>query len=162
MNNTFKNIFLSKINKKSNGCWEWCSSIFNNGYGQTVKYKGTTRAHRVSWLLFKGKIHKNKCVLHKCDNKRCVNPSHLFFGSQKYNIQDMIKKGRDNFYPLIENGYDWIGEKNPHAKLTKKDVKFIRKKGVKNEIDAKYFAEKYKITLKSIYRVIKHDTWKNV
>lgn len=81
--------FLSFINKV-NGCWEWAGAKTDNGYGAYMRY----RAHRYSFILFNGDITDGLLVLHKCDNPPCVNPSHLFLGTQSDNIKDCVSKGR--------------------------------------------------------------------
>jgi len=74
-------------------CWEWTSSIDSKGYGRlTVNYK-SIRAHRLSMLLHGYEI-KNKCVLHHCDNRRCVNPEHLYLGTAQDNADDRVNRGR--------------------------------------------------------------------
>lgn len=78
-------------------CWNWMASIKPNGYGQIGRGgrgAGVVYAHRASWELVNGKIPDGLQVLHHCDNRRCVNPSHLFLGTQKDNIRDMLSKGR--------------------------------------------------------------------
>jgi hypothetical protein len=83
-----------KINQET-GCWEWTAST-TKGYG-TIKIRGAKKsAHRISYELYVGPIGSLQ-VCHKCDNPICVNPKHLFLGTQKDNIHDMIAKGRDNF-----------------------------------------------------------------
>lgn len=86
----------SKISKfTDNGCWEMEPPI-NKRY-PILQFEGkATRASRISWSLFhKKKFPKNKLCLHKCDNTKCINPSHLFIGTQTQNMKDMIKKGRN-------------------------------------------------------------------
>lgn len=87
--------FLSKTKKELNGCWTWTASKSGSaGYGGFY-FKGTKHyAHRVSWELHNGKIPNGMYVLHKCDNPSCVNPSHLFLGTQSDNINDSYAKGR--------------------------------------------------------------------
>lgn len=90
MAKNYKHRFLRLILKQSDGCWYWDGNINVDGYGR-FGYKGKVRkAHRVGWLLFKGPIGK-KYVLHKCDVKKCVNPDHLYLGTQKQNMQDRFK-----------------------------------------------------------------------
>ena len=79
------------------GCWEWVGSKKHNGYGQINlggRGKGMARAHRVSYELLVGPIHNGLHVLHECDNPKCVNPKHLFLGTNADNMKDKIAKGR--------------------------------------------------------------------
>ena len=85
--------FICKI-EKTNTCWIWKAQIYPNGYGAFHIDGKNSLAHRASWMLHKGQVPKNKIVCHKCDNRKCVNPDHLFLGSYKDNTEDMIKKGR--------------------------------------------------------------------
>ena len=79
------------------GCWNWAGFSYNeSGYGgirsDTPPYK-KVRAHRVSWELHNGPIPDGVDVLHRCDNPKCVNPDHLYLGSQADNMRDMIERG---------------------------------------------------------------------
>lgn len=79
-------------------CWEWKKATNNIGYGMFRWTKGIMRtAHRVSYELFKGPIPKGMIVCHTCDNPKCVNPDHLWVGTNKDNFDDMVKKGRHKF-----------------------------------------------------------------
>ncbi len=78
----------------SSGCWEWTRALYKDGYGITNIRRDVARVHRLSYLLFIGDIPENLCVLHRCDNKKCFNPEHLFLGTYKDNAQDMTRKGR--------------------------------------------------------------------
>lgn len=99
-------------------CWLWTASTYRNGYGQIgIANQKITSAHRISYELHNGPIPDNLLVLHKCDNHRCVNPVHLFLGTQQDNIDDMHKKGR-NRQPK--------NEKHRDAKFTNQQVREIR------------------------------------
>lgn len=95
--------FWSKVDKQGlthpvlkTRCWEWTASkVTNSGYGQFQVIKSTTLAHRISWLIHFGEIPTGLFVLHKCDNKICVNPDHIFLGTHQANMDDCKAKGRN-------------------------------------------------------------------
>lgn len=75
-------------------CWLWQGRLTRGGYGQ-FHYQGKTwRAHKAAWVLFRGKLRKDRVLLHTCDTPQCVNPAHLKPGTQKANVRDMVRKGR--------------------------------------------------------------------
>ena len=92
--------FWQKVDKNTaSGCWEWRSSIRGNGYGAFFTHlqpegRKAHAAHRYSWSLINGDIPKGLWVLHKCDNRICVNPDHLFLGDRIDNMKDCASKGR--------------------------------------------------------------------
>jgi hypothetical protein len=88
-----KERFFQKVNKTST-CWIWTATKNGDGYGHFSHKKFIYKAHRFSWMLLYGDIPKGVLVLHKCDNPPCVNPEHLFLGTDKDNVHDAIRKGR--------------------------------------------------------------------
>lgn len=98
----------TKLNEET-GCVEWIGCKIPKGYGQFVSEGISYRAHRFSYQYYIGEIPNNLFVLHKCDNPSCVNPSHLFLGTNDDNMQDMVNKKRS---------VHRYGEQNPSAKIT--------------------------------------------
>jgi len=76
------------------GCWEWERCIGRSGYGNVSVNGITEGAHRLAYFLWNGPIPHGRLVLHKCDNKKCCNPNHLFIGTHKENIRDAVAKNR--------------------------------------------------------------------
>jgi hypothetical protein len=108
-----------------NGCWNWQGALWN-GYGRVnvgSRANGTrqsTSAHRTSYIVFVGLIPNDKEICHRCDNRRCINPDHLFVGTRKDNMQDCLAKGRFVFAPRVS------GVHHHNAKLTLEQVRAIR------------------------------------
>jgi HNH endonuclease len=89
--------FWSKVSKGTDAvCWEWNGKTGRNGYGyiKAARTEHYHLAHRVAWALTYGPIPHRLQVLHHCDTPRCVNPAHLFLGTQADNMTDKAKKGR--------------------------------------------------------------------
>lgn len=89
---TAKDRFLEKVKIAENSCHEWQSTMHRDGYGKFWYNGKTLAAHRVAWLLFKGEIPADKWVLHKCDNRRCVNVDHLYIGTPSDNVRDKVDR----------------------------------------------------------------------
>ena len=98
-------------------CWEWVAGCTSTGYGQFLIQRKKYKPHRISYTLAFGGIPEGLFVLHHCDNPLCLNPSHLFLGTQKDNMNDKVSKGRQN-----------RGESHYACKLTDKQVSEIRKR----------------------------------
>jgi DNA invertase Pin-like site-specific DNA recombinase len=100
-------------------------------------------------------IDKETCCLHRCDNPSCVNPNHLFTGSQLDNIRDTISKGRNR-------GGSSPGEKNKAAKLTEAEVREIRMLYNSFDISSKELSERYGVSLSCICRIVGNKSWKSL
>ena len=90
--------FMSFVRPQFGGCWLWGGGKNKKGYGQFF-LNSRRLAHRVSYELFVGPIPDKLCVLHTCDAPSCVNPNHLWLGTNQDNINDRVKKGRKCSWP---------------------------------------------------------------
>lgn len=86
--------FLEKVKVMPSGCHEWQSTFHRDGYGKFYFEGKQTQAHRAAFILFCGEIPQGQWVLHRCDNRKCVNTNHLFLGGAIENISDMDGKNR--------------------------------------------------------------------
>lgn len=129
----------------SNGCWEWLRSKDRDGYGRIVLPSGkTTGAHRYSYQNNVGEISSTEYVLHKCDNPSCINPDHLFKGSQLDNMRDMRTK-------------------KPHyaAKLTEADVIRIRELAA-TDLKHREIAAMFGLARNTITNIVNRKRWDHV
>lgn len=141
--------FWEKVDKKSeNDCWMWLGHIDRYGYGKFWNFL----SHRFSWIDTFGNIPDGLYVCHKCDNPSCVNPRHLFLGTQLDNMQDMVKKGRIHSH---------IGEDNPKSKLSERDIYKIYRlydAGLSGYKIAKMFL----VSKTNILGIVRGKTWRHL
>ena len=149
-------VFLSKAetnNLDTRGCWEWQGPINSNGYGRYCVENGHKLAHRYSFKQFYGAIPDGKNVCHRCDNRRCINPHHLFLGTQSENLKDAVEKGRLTPPALA-------GVANGNSRLSLADVVEIRAMHARG-ILMKNIAPIFSISLSSVSDIIRGRTWKS-
>jgi len=130
-------------------CWEWTGSCFVcGGYGSFHIGNGSIRAHRFSWELNNDKIQNGLWVLHKCDNPKCVNPTHLFLGTPKENTRDMINKNRSA-----------RGEKGGMHKITNEQAEYIRERYAQGGITQLELGRQMGIDQAQISRIVNRKSF---
>lgn len=174
-----ENKFFQNV-RKSEGCWLWVGSRFSNGYGRVYRKVGFRNyeqvgAHRVSWEIHYGKIPDGLWVLHKCDNHQCVNPAHLFLGTQTDNMRDMVNKGRH--YSRVRpqamargerhgsRTKPWRverGEQHYNAVLSEALVLEIRRLAETGLSGAEIARRLNQCSTVNVNRVIRRDAWKHI
>jgi len=145
--------FWQRIFIRDTGCWEWQASKKRDGYGQ-VKCDGRMQlTHRVAYELCIGLIPPGMKVCHHCDNPPCVNPLHLFLGSDADNNHDMILKGRAKHIR---------GSQVARARFTEAEVKAIRAEWVPYKFSASKLAAKHGVHKSCIEKILRRVTWCHV
>jgi len=130
------------------GCWNWNKTITWKGYGLTF-YKKQIHAHRLSYILFRGEIPHGKFVCHKCDNRKCVNPDHLFIGTAKENSLDAVAKGR-----IVS------GDSHYNSKLTSDQV--VQIKSMLGDSSQSEIARIFNVNQTTIWMIANGRNWRNV
>lgn len=141
------------------GCWEWTGNPRENGYCRTTYKRNNWYVHRLSFAAFVGPIPVGLDVCHKCDNRRCCNPGHLFIGTRKDNMADAVKKGRQakgEKLSVLKRG-----ELSPSAKLREKDVIKIRER-FSNGCTTKALSTDFNVSVDNIRRIVRRDTWRHI
>jgi len=144
-----KDRFFSFV-EKTEYCWNWIGDIGVGGYGRIWHNGKTVKAHRLSYIKFKGKIPKGILVCHKCDNPKCVNPDHLFLGTEKDNTDDRDNKDRQA-----------RGSCHGMSKFTDKDIIEIKTLLLKN-ITISEIAKIYAVDWGTIKNIKSGKTWKHI
>lgn len=144
--------FWAKVDK-SGDCWVWTGAK-SSGYGSFRVGDSVKTAHRVAWEMVRGPIppgdhHGTTCVCHTCDNPVCVNPDHLFLGSQADNVADRDRKNRR----APPNG-----SKNGRTSLCESDVLLIREMDHPRSVIAEWFG----ISEQAVYRIRTRNTWAHI
>lgn len=117
--NRFKTLFEEVNGPLETPCHIWALATGDRGYG-IISYKGRSYlSHRVSWTIYKGPIANGLQVMHKCDNRSCINPDHLVLGTAEDNVKDMFDKGRQP---------NQLGQSNNNSRLTNAQASEIKKR----------------------------------
>lgn len=150
--------FILSMTDASDGCWLWRGAKNRAGYGVASTHACEERlVHRVSYSLFVGRIPCGQMVCHKCDTPACVNPNHLFAGTQTDNMRDMVRKGRKA--PAF---VDCKGENHRAAKLTESDVIAIRTLAREGNLYFREIADLFGLHGKSVSVIVRGHTWRHV
>ena len=144
--------FESHIERTDSGCWLWRGALLG-GYGYICggpnRGRKSMRVHRVSWILYRGEIPEGLCVCHKCDVRSCVNPDHLFLGTNNENMHDAFVKGRFAH-----------GERAHKAKLTEDAVRYIRSRVKRYGLNVE-LARKFGVKKDCIWKIRAGWSWKH-
>lgn len=131
-------------------CWEWQAYCLPGGYG-TMRWDGKKRlAHRVSWMIAHGVIPDGLCICHICDNRKCVNPDHLFIGAHTDNMQDRNGKNRQAKQK---------GELHGGHKLTYAQVNEIRIRYAAGGITQRVLGLDYGVCQQVVWGIVRHKSW---
>lgn len=156
----------NSIPEPNSGCWLWTGTLNQWGYGKLAIQKKHWIASRASWTIYnKREIPKGLLVMHKCDTRSCVNPSHLIIGTVQDNSNDMVAKGRsmtgDRNTSRKNPHLQVRGSTHPYSKLTEEDVLQI-KKDLSNGVGQRELAKRYGVKPTNISNIKVGLSWRHV
>ncbi len=175
--------FWAKVDKSAgvSSCWIWSAGKTSAGYGAFKCASGTCSTHRIAWILANEQIPCGLCICHRCDNRLCVNPTHLFLGTCADNMADCAAKGRtatgdkngsrvhpDKLARGDANGARTQPERRPRgeahglSKLTTDEVIQIRAIYSTGLTSQRQLAAKFSVSQTIIGRVVRRDTWSHI
>ncbi len=137
----------SRTEGGKNDCWNWNKSTNEKGYGQVMCAGKNIKAHKMAYMIHVGDIPDGVSVLHKCDNPRCVNPNHLFLGSQADNINDMYGKKRAI-----------VGSRHKLSKLTEQEALEI----FKSKESTAVLANRFSVCAQLVNAIKRKSKWKHL
>ena len=144
---------LARRTKRDGECWIWLGAMNRDGrYGLAYYYNLRIRAHRLSYALAVGPIPEGLQVLHRCDRPLCINPAHLFLGTDAINVADKVAKGRQA-----------VGEgcRHPHRVLSDARVRELRELRAKGWL-IRALQQRYGCSKNTILRVLHGEAWRHV
>lgn len=144
--------FWRRARRDANGCLVWIRRLDQNGYAPIFRRGRWTKAHRLAWEFSNGKVPSGMNVCHRCDNRACIEPTHLFVGTQSDNMRDCENKGRAN-HP--------VGERNNKAKLTSEEVLELRRRRAAGESMYR-LGKVFGIARQSVRSIILGRHWRHV
>ena len=140
------------IPEPNSGCWLWTGGTNSYGYGRVCHHSKVMVASRAAYAVFRGAIPDGGSILHRCDTPSCINPDHLFVGTQADNMRDMAAKKRQR---------PRRGRQNPNAKLCEEAVRQIRAQ--RNEgLTYRAIAEFFGVTEQTVFAVMTKRLWGHV
>jgi len=145
---------------KTEGCWVYRSATGGGGYKRLQINGDTVSAHRFSWELHFGPVPGGLLVCHRCDNRPCIRPDHLFLGTHADNAADKVSKGRQARCgpgPTLPRG-----EAHYAARLTEADIRLIRKRHADGSGTPKALAMEYAVNKSTIHKILRREKWAHV